>query len=353
MRFSVFGFLLAVPVTVAVGAPASKEPGRCVAPAFERVTPKPVRNVVRALKNCHVDGLPDRIAFRAFEQGKTKYYVLVDPQTLRSFVEPVACLACSETTLDKVTAAGTRLARALTAAADTADTAGVRHAVARTQGYFVTVDLCPSNMPGMDESIFTAMEVFKGGASDAATPVGVAVSGAWIRHHEDQFKWLVDSQRKGTLSITWINHTNYHPFPEKVSRPKVDEPEAEAPAPSETPLPRGEQHDVAELPLGKPGRLEREILGLERELLSRGVIPSPFFRFPGLEASKSMMDTLRRHLLIPISSDAWLAKKENPRPGSIVLVHGNENEPYGVARFIGWLRRAKVKPEFLAVPELF
>jgi hypothetical protein len=343
IRFPVLGFLLAVP--------AYADPVVCAAPAFERVTPKPARNVVRVLKNCRVDGLPDRLAIRAFDQGKTKYNLLIDPQTLRSFVEPASCLSCTDTTLEKVAAGGTRLSRAMAAAANTEDAAGIRHAITRTQGYFVTVDLCPSNMPGMDESIFTAMEVFKGGARDATVPVGIAVSGAWIRHHEDQFKWLVDSQRQGTLSITWINHTNYHPFPERVSRP-TETPEAEAPLVREAPVPR-ESHDAADLPLAKPGRLEREILGLERELLSRGVIPSPFFRFPGLEASKPMMETLRRYLLIPISSDAWLAKKENPSPGSIVLVHGNENEPYGVARFLGWLRRAKVKPEFLAVPEAF
>ena len=38
--------------------------------------------------------------------------------------------------------------------------------------------------------------------------------------------------------------------------------------------------------------------------------------------------------LIPLGSDAWLAKNEWPREGSIVLVHANGNEPLGVRRLM-------------------
>jgi hypothetical protein len=43
--------------------------------------------------------------------------------------------------------------------------------------------------------------------------------------------------------------------------------------------------------------------------------------------------------LIPTGSDAWLAKGQPATPGSIVLIHGNGNEPAGVEDFLELLRR--------------
>jgi hypothetical protein len=42
--------------------------------------------------------------------------------------------------------------------------------------------------------------------------------------------------------------------------------------------------------------------------------------------------------LVPVGSDAWLAKNQRPGEGSIVLVHANGNEPLGVRRFLELLR---------------
>jgi hypothetical protein len=42
--------------------------------------------------------------------------------------------------------------------------------------------------------------------------------------------------------------------------------------------------------------------------------------------------------LIPIGTDAWLAKGQQPQAGSIVLIHGNGNEPVGVNDFIKLLQ---------------
>ena len=42
--------------------------------------------------------------------------------------------------------------------------------------------------------------------------------------------------------------------------------------------------------------------------------------------------------IIPIGSDAWLAKGQQPQAGSIVLIHGNGNEPLGVEDFIKLLK---------------
>jgi hypothetical protein len=43
--------------------------------------------------------------------------------------------------------------------------------------------------------------------------------------------------------------------------------------------------------------------------------------------------------LIPIGSDAWLAKGQQPNTGSIVLIHANGNDPLGIDRFIRLVER--------------
>jgi hypothetical protein len=45
--------------------------------------------------------------------------------------------------------------------------------------------------------------------------------------------------------------------------------------------------------------------------------------------------------LIPIGSDAWLAKGQPVHAGSIVLIHGNGNEPIGIEDFLRLLQTEK------------
>ncbi len=45
------------------------------------------------------------------------------------------------------------------------------------------------------------------------------------------------------------------------------------------------------------------------------------------------MQTARQRHLISLGADAWLALRQQPRPGSIVLVHPNGNEPAGLRIF--------------------
>jgi len=45
--------------------------------------------------------------------------------------------------------------------------------------------------------------------------------------------------------------------------------------------------------------------------------------------------------LIPVGSDAWLAKNQTPTEGSIVLIHANGNEPYGIKKFIELIKKEK------------
>jgi len=76
--------------------------------------------------------------------------------------------------------------------------------------------------------------------------------------------------------------------------------------------------------------LTKDILDLEITLLKNGITPSPFFRFPGLVSNAKSVHIVKSLNLIPIGSNTWLAKGEKIKNGSIILVHGNKNEPKGV-----------------------
>jgi hypothetical protein len=88
-----------------------------------------------------------------------------------------------------------------------------------------------------------------------------------------------------------------------------------------------------------------EILRTEQAMLEHGMVPSVFFRFPGLVSSRELFDRVVAHGLVPVGSDAWLAKGQGPAEGSIVLVHGNGNEPIGIEDFLRLLRteRANIR----------
>ncbi len=68
-------------------------------------------------------------------------------------------------------------------------------------------------------------------------------------------------------------------------------------------------------------------------MIEEGVTPSPFFRFPGLVSDRTIFRKVNGYGLIPLGSDAWLGKNQWPKNGSIILLHGNGNEPIGIHRF--------------------
>jgi len=101
----------------------------------------------------------------------------------------------------------------------------------------------------------------------------------------------------------------------------------------------------------EPGTdINYEVLETEKAMLKNGLLPSVFFRFPGLVSDQQLVDKIVGFGLIPIGSDAWLAKGQLPKSGSIVLIHGNGNEPIGVDDFIKLLKsktRAIAKKQWL------
>ena len=264
------------------------------------------------------------LAIRSFKSDGAAHLLAVDPVSFQSFDLPASSLALSGSPQDASLGA-TPFMRALErydSAPFPLQNGGAVRAGAPVGGTFLTVDLCPSRRPFERELFQTLAAVGKG----RPVPVTVAVSGVWLRNHPEELSYLRRESAEGRLAITWMNHSFHHTY----------DPSA---------------------PLGRnflltPGTdFSAEVLDLERLLLSRGMVPSPFFRFPGLVSDAATVKRLRELSLIPIGSDAWLAKGESPRKGSFILVHGNGNEPKGVKLLLPMLKSGEL--HLLPLPEAF
>ena len=192
--------------------------------------------------------------------------------------------------------------------------AGITRFDSLGKGIDLTVDLCPSSKP-LDRVVFTNVANALGKEQQPA-PVAIAVTGLWMREHPGDFTWLVGLANSNVLAITWINHT-YHHYTNKL-------------------LPLRNNFMLA-----KGIAVDKEVLETEKALIMHGQVPSVFFRFPGLVSDSTLFSAITGFGLIPIGSDAWLAKGQEPSAGSIVLIHANGNEPLGVHRFINLLRRER------------
>ena len=185
--------------------------------------------------------------------------------------------------------------------------AGLTDTMPGQHGIDLTVDLCPSQKP-LTRELFTAIiNAFT--PEERPVPVSISITGIWMLEHPDDLNWLLNLVSTGQLNITWINHTLHHRY-----------------NPS---LPLDEN-----FLLEKNTDIDTEVLGNEQMMLEHGLIPSIFFRFPGLVSDAAIFENVSNYGLIVLGSDAWLAKGQIPRQGSIVLVHGNGNEPIGIQDFL-------------------
>lgn len=194
--------------------------------------------------------------------------------------------------------------------------AGLIHGFPKEQGITLTIDLCPSHKP-LDRNIFSSL-VTAYAKIEQPVPVALSISGKFLLTHQNDINWLKQLENNGQIKITWINHTFTHYY-----NPK---------------------EPLADNFLLKPGtNISYEVLALEKALLSNGSLPSVFFRFPGLVSDNTVVQNITSLGLIPVGSDAWLAKGQAANNGSIVLIHGNGNEPLGVKDFIKLINSNKNK----------
>lgn len=244
-----------------------------------------------------------RLAIRRMNIDGEALLLVVAPQSLRTSLERAQCWRCAET--GESAQASTRYLQAVRPSRDPARppalvNAGLIHGAG--DGAFITGDLCPSPKP-LDRGFFEKLAT-----QGPHTPVTLAISGAWLAHHRGDFGWLREKARSGALDIAWANHSYSHPYVAGLAdkrnyllRPGVD--------------------------------LDREIFETEKLIIAHGETPSVFFRFPGLVADEALLEHLRSRHLVALGADSWLAIGPPPRPGSIVLVHPNGNEPVGLRLF--------------------
>ncbi len=260
---------------------------------------------------------------RSYKNTNTAYYLVINPATLVTSVVRVADVKSKQSSLDQLKKKYPDISyiKALAYAdahAKNLQDAGITHSYPQEAGVSLTIDLCPSSKP-LDRIIFLDLikEFHK---VQKPVPVALSSSGSWVTRHDNDLSWLDSLDKAGDLDITWVNHTFTHPT-------------------SKT-LPLSEN-----FLLEKNISISDEVLKNEALLLSKGYIPSVFFRFPGLVSDQSVFLQVTSFGVIPIGSDAWLAKGQQPHDGSFVLIHGNGNEPIGVKDFIQLLQKENINVE--------
>jgi len=258
----------------------------------------------------------DWMILRRFDNEGRNYLLMVNPQTLETKINESSFYQVKPMTMEqardffKSTPYQKALAKAEKQSVNIQD-AGIESGIPKQTGISLTADLCPSHRP-LDKRIFTDIFTeFK--KVERPVPIALSVTGIWMRQHPQDLTWLKQMQANREIYITWINHSFNH----RVS--------LKAP--------------LKENFLLEPGTdINYEVLETEKAMLRNGLLPSVFFRFPGLVSDQQLVYQITNFGLIPVGTDAWLAKGQQPQNGSIVLIHGNGNEPVGVNDFIKLLQ---------------
>jgi len=301
-----WSFLLALAACGASSARAQEDCLYSPPAAISGLIPADAVSDYRSILSTCREGGKERVAIRAMTIAGKPWLLMVDPAALTTRIEAAACWACAPADEDQLQAT-----RFIAAVERSAEAPGVSHRTflinagltrGAAPGDFITGDLCPSHRP-LDRRFFEKLETIQ-----RAAPVALSISGLWLKHHAEDFQWLREQAASGALDIVWTNHTYTHPYA------------------------KGRADDQTFM-LSEGLNPDFEILETERLLIANGGTPSVFFRFPGLVSSSPLMQAVRRHHLISIGADSWLAKGQKPRPGSIVLVHPNGNEEIGISLF--------------------
>lgn len=195
---------------------------------------------------------------------------------------------------------------------------GARKSEYDTNDHFLTIDLCPSSKQ-FEEQFFH--KLVKLSTDIKPSSINLFVSGLWMVGHPEELLWLKQQQVDKKLDILWCNHSFSHQY-----YPDL---------PNEN-----------NFLLINKDKFIQEIIDTEKIMLESDIIPAPFFRFPGLISDDALMVLLKELCLIPIGTNYWVAKESalTPiEPGSIILVHGNSNEPEGIKRVIQELLNLNLK----------
>ncbi len=199
------------------------------------------------------------------------------------------------------------------------ENAGVKNLPGAPAPKFValTVDLCP-NFQRFEAGLFDELATL-GKARGKPLPVTAFVSGYWLMGSQKrrgvEVQKLGDYARSPDLALTIANHSLTHPYLKGAV-------------------------SLARNFLLKPGAdVKKEALGNELEILRAGLVPAPYFRFPGLISSGALERAVRETFsLIVFGKGSWPGIGDPINLGDVVLVHGNGGEPAGVHKLEDWLR---------------
>jgi len=179
----------------------------------------------------------------------------------------------------------------------------------------VTVDFCWS-MRRFENPLFESLRHRKPGSQETVRPV-FFISGRWLAQHPEEMHNLIVLGQEPGMAVTWGLHSWIHPKD------------------------GGFMNDLS------PEEVRKDTLRLEEALLRWGIVPTVFYRFPGLVHDEERLRTILEMGLFSIDCESWLAMRVNNeegpfaqpvQDGSIILVHGNGNEPKGIAAFRNWLQ---------------
>ena len=261
---------------------------------------------------CEKSSNHELLILRKFYINSKLNYLAVNANDLKSKV--IAAGLCSNPipiSIDKYIAQNplcvySKLFKAASSNDNSMRDAGITHDWTLHEGICLTIDLCPS-LKRLDKQLFNKIAKHFP-ETERPIPLAVCVAGGWIKAHDADLEWLKKQVADSVFDIDWVNHS-YH-------------------------------HFVSDsLPLNKnfmlhpSTNIQTEVLNNEILMINKGLTPSVFFRFPGLISDKKLFINILRYGLLPLGSDAWLAKNQEPKPGSIVLIHGNGNEPLGIKKF--------------------
>jgi len=297
----------------------------CVAHA--QVMPAHVSDYRPVFQECRNGDGTMRIAIRSMKVDGAGMILAVDPATLATHLERDQDWTCTDT--DDQHEKNTRYINAVrlscaphgngpAAGSNVIADGGLTRGVAA--GSFITGDLCPSHRH-LDRAFLERLET-----PGSPLPVALSISGTWLTHHPADFQWLRDQEHAGALRITWVDHSYDHPY--VPGRPLADN------------------------FLLTPGTdMPSEILDTERLLIANGETPSVFFRFPGLISNAALMRMADDYHLIVLGTDAWLAKSPQAKPGDVILLHLNGNEPAGLKVFSDLMAAGKLPQPFRPIEE--
>ncbi len=240
---------------------------------------------------------------RVFRSHGREYAWVIDKYSLASYVVPTSCVvSCGDDSLnlryDSLLNSSTELPFPLENDGLTTDV--------KTKNNYLTLDLCPSTKP-YERNFFQYLGRYSE-IKKEAFPVAIAISGGWMLHHKDELQEILNLQQAKKIQITWVNHTRHHPYTIGLET----------------------KHNFLLRPDINP---LAEILDQEQLMLTHGLVPSVFLRYPGLVSNQNLIELTKSLGLIPLGSQSWIGKTKSFSVGDILLLHGNGNEAKGIDAF--------------------